>query len=154
MSRRPACKRRRRPPFFHPVSLRSRSDGWTETRQCHFLAHLYLTGSVTAAARAVGMRRESAHRLRAREGAESFAHAWDVVLAPPGTGRIARPVSDFRKVTDEALFRRLETGLVALMIHRRTVTGIRRKADNSALLRLVGRLDSAQRAERTDDIYG
>jgi hypothetical protein len=39
------------------------------------------TGSVAAAARAVGMSRESAHRLRTKHGAESFAHAWDAIVA-------------------------------------------------------------------------
>ncbi|MWV29073.1 LysR family transcriptional regulator [Erythrobacter sp. GH3-10] len=65
-------RRRRRPPFFHPVPLRARRDGWSVERQCAFLGHLYLTGCVTTAARAVGMSRESAHRLRLRRGAAGF----------------------------------------------------------------------------------
>lgn len=65
----PAHRVRRRPPFFHPVPVRARADGWTETRQCGFLAQLYLTGAVGAAARSVGMTRASAYRLRARPGA-------------------------------------------------------------------------------------
>lgn len=88
------------------------------------------------------MTRMSAYRLRRREEAASFAHAWDMVLTPPGLGQIVRDV-DWRKVTDEALFRRVETGLVAPLIHRGKVTGIRRKADNTALLRLLRRLDQA-----------
>lgn len=146
----PAHRRRRRPPFFRPVPLRARHDGWTEARQCQFLAHLYFTGSVNAAARAVGMSRESAHRLRRRHGAESFAHAWDVVMTPPGAGPVARTPTDFRKVTDQELFRRLLVGLVAPVIHRRAVTGMRRKADNSALLRLVRRLDKAELVKRSE----
>ncbi|MFB0613880.1 hypothetical protein [Aurantiacibacter poecillastricola] len=143
MPRTPVHQCRRRPPFFSPVPLRSRRDGWSAERQCAFLAHLYLTGSVSAAARAVGMSRESAHRLRKREGAVSFAHAWDVVLTPPGKGRIAQKV-DWRKVTVAELSRRMEDGLVAPAMHRGRITGIRRKADNSALLRLLRRLDAAQ----------
>lgn len=139
----PAHRCRRRPPFFQPVPLRNRADGWTARRQSDFLAHLYLTGSVASAARAVGMSRMSAYRLRRREDAQSFAHAWDVVLTPPGAGRIARQVN-WRKVTDEDLFRRVETGLVAPVIHRGQVTGTRRKADNSALLRLLRRLGGTQ----------
>lgn len=143
MPRTSAHKRRRRPPFFHPVPLRARRDGWTVERQCAFLGHLYLTGCVTTAAQAVGMGRESAHRLRLRQGAESFAHAWDAVLIPPDAGRLTRPQTDWRKVTDDELFRRLDCGLVAPLIHRDKVTGIRRKPDSSALLRLIRRLDNA-----------
>lgn len=68
---------RRRPSWFRPVPLRGRRDGWSEVRQCAFLAQLYVTGSVSAAARAVGISRASAYRLRERAGAESFAFAWD-----------------------------------------------------------------------------
>lgn len=143
MPQTPARKHRRRPPFFHPVPVRDRKDGWSVERQCAFLGHLYLTGCVTSAARAVGMGRESAHRLRRREGAEGFSHAWDVVLTPPGEGRISRARTDWRKVTDDELFRRLHAGLVAPLIHRGRVTGIRKKPDNSALLRLVRRIDGA-----------
>ena len=63
---------RLRPGWFRPVPLRSRRDGWSAERQCAFLAQLYLTRSVTSAARAVGMSRASAYRLREREEAESF----------------------------------------------------------------------------------
>ena len=140
MPRSPA-NTRRRPPFFAPVPSRRRKDGWTIERQCVFLAHLYLTGSVSAAARAAGMSRMSAYRPRRRTDAASFAHAWDVVLTPPGEGRIESEV-DWRKVTSEELFRRIDMGLVAPLIHREKVCAMRHKADNSALLRLLGRLDT------------
>jgi hypothetical protein len=142
MPKRPAHRVRRRPPFFHPVPLRTRCDGWSEARQCAFLAQLYVTGSVTAAARAAGMTRASAYRLRARNDAESFAHAWDRVLTPPGTGRCAAPKPDYRKVTNDALVRRLETGLIQPLLHRGRMTAIRRKPDNSALFRLLRRGDA------------
>jgi hypothetical protein len=143
MPRITAHKRRRRPPFFHPVPLRTRRDGWSAARQCAFLGHLYLTGCVATAARAVGMSRESAYRLRRREGAESFVRAWDAVFTPPGTGRLPPLDPDIRKVTDAALHRRIATGLIAPVIHRGKVTGLRRKPDNSALLRLVRRLGTS-----------
>ena len=60
-----------------------RRDGWTPQRQLAFLDILACTGSVTAAARAAGMSRESAYRLRNRASAVSFAAAWDRVLAAP-----------------------------------------------------------------------
>ena len=56
------------PPFL-PVPLRARADGWTGERQARFVGKLAETGCVSAAARAVGMSRLSAYRLRARPGA-------------------------------------------------------------------------------------
>lgn len=130
---------RKRPPFFRPVPLRARADGWSEARQCGFLVQLYVTGSVAAAARAVGMSRASAYRLRERSGAESFAAAWDRVLAPPGSGHLPAPKEDFRKVTLRELNRRLETDLVQPAIYRGRMVAIRRKPDDSALFRLLRR---------------
>lgn len=59
-----------------------RSDGWTAERQAIFLAGLVHTRSVTAAARAAGMSRESAHRLRTRRDGALFAYLWDQALLP------------------------------------------------------------------------
>ena len=56
---------------------RNRRDGWTIPRQLRFLEVLDRTRSVTKAARAVGMSRESAHRLRNRPNAALFAATWD-----------------------------------------------------------------------------
>ena len=139
MRKPPAHRTRHRPPFFRPVPLRARSDGWSEERQCAFLAALYWTGSVTAAARAVGMTRTSAYRLRAYEGAGSFAAAWDHILAPPGSGRWKQPREDFRKVTDRELERRLESGFVQPVLYQGRMCAIRRKPDDSALFRLLRR---------------
>lgn len=145
----PAHKLRRKPPFFSPVPLRARRDGWTIERQCGFLAHLYVTGSVGLAAARVGMSRNSAYRLRMREGAQEFAAAWDHVLTAPGTGRIARPRPDLRKVTDMTLFRHVEQGLVKPLLYRGAVCAIRRKPCNSELLHLLARHDAvARRVER------
>jgi hypothetical protein len=79
------------PPPFAPVSLRSRRDGWTVERQRTFIAALAGTGCVGRAALEAGMSRESAYRLRRRKGAESFAAAWDSILAarPRGTSSLA-----------------------------------------------------------------
>jgi hypothetical protein len=62
---------------FQPVPGGSRRDGWTAARQVAFILRLALIGGVASAARAVGMSRESAYRLRGRPGAASFAAAWD-----------------------------------------------------------------------------
>ncbi len=78
-----------RVPLHHPadgtpprageelVPLRGRADGWTPDRQRAFLENLAACGSVSAAARSVGMSRESAYALRRRAGARGFAQAWD-----------------------------------------------------------------------------
>lgn len=142
MPKAPAHRLRRRPPFFPPVPLRARSDGWTEERQCGFLAQLYITGSAGAAARSVGMSRASAYRLRKCDGAVGFAHAWDTVLSPPGTGRHRAVKPDWRKVTTEALLRRVESGLIKPLLYRGVMVKIVRKPDNSALLRLLRRGDT------------
>lgn len=138
--RKPAHRRRRKPGWFRPVPLRARADGWSEERQCGFLAQLYVTGSVAAAARAVGMTRMSAYRLRARAGAESFAAIWDRVLTPPGCGHVATPKPDFRKVTLQTLNSWLETGFIQPAIYRGRMCGVRRKPDDSTLFRLLRRL--------------
>ncbi len=64
-----------------------RRDGWTPARQIAFLASLAGTRSVTVAARAAGMSRESAHRLRNRRDGALFAAIWELTLAP---GRAAQ----------------------------------------------------------------
>lgn len=70
---------------FTPVPFeRTHSNGWSPLAQRRFIHALSVMGSVGAAARAVGMGRVSAYRLREREGAESFATAWDFAI---GEGR-------------------------------------------------------------------
>lgn len=71
------------PPEFTPVPLRTRRDGWTAERQMLFIMALRRTRSIGLAAAVAEMSRESAYRLRARPGAESFAAAWDAALARP-----------------------------------------------------------------------
>ncbi|MGV3730502.1 MAG: hypothetical protein ACO1NN_07050 [Sphingopyxis sp.] len=70
---------------FTPVPRdRRRADGWTPETQANFIRALEAMGSVGKAARAVGMGRASAYRLRERPEADSFAAAWDRAIA---TGR-------------------------------------------------------------------
>jgi hypothetical protein len=63
-----------------PKPPKIRRDGWTPERQFRFLGALASTRSVTKAARAAGMSRESAYRLRARKDGALFAAAWDQAL--------------------------------------------------------------------------
>jgi len=60
-----------------PVRRRPRYDGWTEEKQRRFIEVLADTGLVSAAAKAVGMSRESAYRLRRSAHGAAFARAWD-----------------------------------------------------------------------------
>lgn len=70
------------PITFNPVPSKSkRRDGWTPKRQSDFIHALQRGHSVTAATRAVGMSRRSAHRLRERPGAKSFCKAWDMAIS-------------------------------------------------------------------------
>jgi molybdenum-dependent DNA-binding transcriptional regulator ModE len=63
-----------------PTSARPRRPNahyrWTRAKVVAFLRALALGGRVAAAARAVGMSRQSAYRLRARLG-EEFGAVWD-----------------------------------------------------------------------------
>jgi hypothetical protein len=69
------------PLAFVPVALdRVRHDGWTPRRQRDFITALSEMGTVLRAARAVGMTKQSAYKLRERPGAERFAAAWDCAL--------------------------------------------------------------------------
>lgn len=110
-------------------------------RQCGFLAALYLTGSVGTAAGMIGMSRASLSRLREREDAGDFARAWDHVLAPPGSGRLAQARVDYRKVTNDQLLWWIETGRVRPVLYRGKLTAIDRKPDDTALFRLLARSD-------------
>ena len=121
---------RRRIPAFTPVPLRHRKDGWTPMRQADFLGRLAETGSVAAAARHVGMTRESAYRLRAKSGAASFAAAWDSLFA----GAKPRP-----KVTDSLLRHRAFYGTLKPVMRAGKHVATRHGPDNEAFLSLYRR---------------
>ena len=61
-------------------SAPGRHDGWTPAKQAEFLRQLAATQSVSAAARSVGMTRQTAYRLRARLKNEPFDIAWHYAL--------------------------------------------------------------------------
>ena len=62
-------------------ATRTARDRWTPAKQRHFLTLLLELGSVSRAARAVGMSRSSAHRLRARLPDTEFDRIWSNALA-------------------------------------------------------------------------
>lgn len=59
---------------------RNRRNGWTPPQQARFILALAAMGSVSAAAKAVGMSRKSAYDLLDRPGAEGFARSWERAL--------------------------------------------------------------------------
>jgi len=63
-------------PAPAPLAPAERHDGWTRARQTAFLNELAASHNVSAAARAVGMTRQSAYKLRARLRGEPFDMAW------------------------------------------------------------------------------
>jgi hypothetical protein len=129
-ARPPRPASRRVPPFYPVPNLRRRHDGWSVKRQADFLGYLAETGSVLAACRRVGMSRQSAYRLRRCARAESFAAAWDAALGMPA-----------RKVTVRDLNFLAFGGLIQPRLYRGRYVGWTQEPDNSALLRLVARLD-------------
>jgi hypothetical protein len=65
---------------FGPVPVSYRHNGWVPDRQVAFIEALAATGCVAEAARAVGMTRTSAYRLRQRADAQAFRLAWDAAM--------------------------------------------------------------------------
>jgi hypothetical protein len=124
------------PPFL-PVPLRARADGWTPDRQARFIGMLAQTGTVAEAARHVGMARESAHRLRRKPGAESFAHAWDAIIAHHRGHQAPK-----RKITPTELAERAFEGEFHILMRRRKFVRAVRKPSTIALLRHLRRLDA------------
>lgn len=131
-ARRPEISRACRVPAFTPVPLRYRADGWTPGRQADFLGALAETRSVAAAARHVGMTRESAYRLREKAGAESFAAAWDAVLPRLASFRTGGP----RKVTHSPNFHRAFYGTLKPIMRGGKHVATLHSTSSDALLRL------------------
>ena len=67
-------------PKFEPVPLRPRHDGWSAERQIRFVEAIAEGATVDAAARRVGMTRDSAYKLRRRPCGGSFRRGWDAAL--------------------------------------------------------------------------
>jgi hypothetical protein len=95
-----------------------------------FLGHLAETGSVSAACARAGMSRNSAYKLRRKTSAESFAAAWDAAIGMP-----------VRRVTIGDLHFLAYHGLVKPLFRGGKYLRSQRQPDNSALLKLMARLD-------------
>ena len=121
---------------FTPVPrLRVRRNGWTPARQRMFIAALAGCGSVSRAARSVGMTARSAYRLMDADGADSFAAAWDEAIE---TG--------IERVRADALERALHGAPVALFRRGKLVRVEQRRNDRLAIALLGGR-------DRGIDVY-
>jgi hypothetical protein len=134
-----------RVPPFVPVPVRARGDGWTVERQGRFIGLFAETGSVAEAARRVGVSRTSAYKLRARPGAESFAHAWDRVLALRAAARDERVTAPPRKFTATEQCAAGMEGAVTVMMRRGRFIRSERKLCVISLIRHVNRLDARAR---------
>lgn len=63
-----------------PPAVLNLPDRWTKPRMAAFLRELAATHSVSAAARAVGMSRQAAYKLRNRLKGEPFDIAWEAAF--------------------------------------------------------------------------
>lgn len=118
------------PIAFDPVPMkRRRAGGWTAERQQTFIAALQRTGSVTLAARSVGLSRQSALALRQHAGGGGFAEAWDVAvdMARGDASDILRDIAVH--------------GHLVPLFYRGRQTGEVRRFDTPLLLRLLAASD-------------
>lgn len=68
-------------PSSSPLAqLPTPADRWTKPKMAQFLRELASSHSVSAAAKAVGMSRQSAYKLRARLKGEPFDVAWETAF--------------------------------------------------------------------------
>lgn len=110
-----------------------RADGWTRSRQVQFLRELAATHCVSAAARAVGMSRQSAYQLRARLRGEPFDLAWDAAFQ-----------SCFDALA-EAAMERAANGVEIPHYHKGELVGTSRHYDERLTVALLRIRDSLRR---------
>jgi hypothetical protein len=124
---------------FTPVPRRrQRRNGWTEKRQRAFIAALAKCGSVSAAAKAIGMTSRSAYRLLDSDGADEFAKAWDEAL-DIGMDRLRC----------DALERAIAGAWVPVYRRGKLVKVEHRKSDRLAIAMLSGRPTDVEIYRRT-----
>lgn len=114
---------------FTPVPrLRARRSGWSEERQRGFIAALARCGSVSAAAKHVGMTPRTAYKLLDCPGAESFAAAWDAAID-----------QGYAKVEIDALERALHGSFVPIYRRGKLSKVEHRRNDRLAIALLSGK---------------
>ncbi|WP_417321071.1 hypothetical protein [Erythrobacter aureus] len=107
------------------TSHTARHDGWTPAKQAAFLRELGATHNVSAAARAVGMSRQSAYRLRARLRGTPFDKGWEAAF-----------VSRFDVLAEAALDRALN-GVEVPHYYNGELVGTSRRYDERLTLALI-----------------
>lgn len=118
---------------FTPVPLRAQHNGWSPERQRRFIIALARGAGPGEAARALGMNRQSAYRLRAKAGAESFAAAWDAAQTfARRVHQAGRPPAGMLAGVQTLLVPRFYRGRLIGFVQREDVRG---------LIAALGRLD-------------
>ena len=114
--------------------LRHQHNGWTPERQQRFLDHLAMHGSVSGAARAAGMTKQSAYWFRRQPAGAAFAQSWGAALEDSG------------RIIEDAAMDRLIDGEEEV-IERYGVMIVRRRPCNIQLLLYhLKRLDDQRNA--------
>jgi hypothetical protein len=113
----------------------TRHDGWTPARQAAFLRELSATHNVAAAARAVGMGRQSAYKLRARLHGQPFDKAWESAF-----------LTRFDVLAEAALDRALN-GVEVPHYYNGELIGTSRKYDERLTLALLAMRGGLERPE-------
>ncbi len=120
---------------FTPVPVRARHDGWTPDRQFRFVLAIARGAGPGEAARSVGLSRQTAHALRRKPGAGSFAAAWDAAadFADQAAAGRAQPAgaSGLERIMVPRYYRGRLIGFVAREDHRgalRTLAALDRLA--------------------------
>ncbi len=108
-----------------PAPPPERQDGWTPERQARFLQALAATHNVSAAAREVGMTRQTAYRLRARLRGQPFDLAWDAAFQ-----------TAFDALTEAAMERALN-GVEVPHLHKGEVVHTSRRYDERLTVALL-----------------
>jgi hypothetical protein len=127
---------------FDPVPLRAQHNGWSPLRQRRFILALARGAGPDEAARALGLTRQSAYRLRKKSGGESFAAAWDRAQG------FARSVAAARQAAPLG-----PGGIGTLLVpryYRGRLIGFVQREDLAGAMRLLGRLDRL--ADRLGDV--
>jgi len=110
---------------LEPPAPPARQPRWTGAKMAEFLRELAATHSVSAAAQAVGMSRQSAYRLRTRLRGKAFDRAWDAAL-----------VHVFESLAHVALERAVN-GVEVPVFHRGEQVGTYRKFDERLTVALL-----------------
>lgn len=125
-------------PFTPVPRQRARRHGWSEERQRAFIAALGRCGSVSAAAKHVGMTPRSAYRLLDAPGADGFAKAWDAAVD-----------EGIERLRSGALERALHGGFVPIYRRGELVRVEHRHNDRLAIAMLSGRPTDVETYRRT-----